>query len=558
MVIGSSRRGRGRGVALLLAFGLVGAACGDDSTGSDSTVADNGDATATTSADEPRTPDADDGVATVDDDEAVEAETVSDVVFRYGSNMIGGSGVPYFDPVLADGNQPSRMWMDLIYDTIIRKTPDGGEAPGLAESWDAPDDRTLVLNFREGVLFHDGTPLDAEAVKFSFDRVLADPPANLPPDLRAINSVEILDADDIIIQLTLDEPVVGSLIRTWLKSSYTFAVVSPTAVELHGDDYNSNPVGAGPYRFVSYEEDQRVTLERFDDYWDPADQRLGGFQIIQTDSGAPMVAKLLAGEIDMGPLSSTDLPGVEQADGLEIVTQLSDATLMPVFCTSQPPFDDVRARQAFAHAIDREAIAQAAFGPEGAVTDQPLATTSPYYDESSSGTYPYDPERSRELLAEAGVAEGTTVQMLVLPVPGVVRAAEVMQAQLAQIGIDLQIELAQSYVADLFEMSPEIALPAPVRVEAHGNFLAPGGPVNWCDYDNPELGDALFRTKSADDDVVAEAWAEAQRQYTEDLPAIFIANDPLIEAHSTAFAGVTRLFPQTQGPLLRTIYAVED
>lgn len=483
-----------------------------------------------------------------------EREADRNAVLRYGTSLIG-TGAPYFDPKLSNGNQPARMWMDLIYDTLIHESADGGEEPGLATEWRTPDDSTVELTLRHGVTFHDGTPFDAEAVAFSFERVLADPGANFPPDLQAVEAVEVVDDHEVRIHLSA--PVAGALIRQWLKDSTTMAIVSPTAAQRLGDELNDHPVGAGPMVFDEYVTDQRVSLRRFDDYWggEPA---LAGVDFIHTDLGGPAIAALAGGEVDMVPLSSADVAGVEAQGGFEIVTQLSNATLMPALCTSKPPFDSVAARQAIAHAIDRRAIAEAAYGEPGAETELPLPPSSPYHADDLVGTYEHDLERARRLLDDAGVAPGTTVRILILNFPYLVRAAEVLQAQLAEVGLDVEIQVAQSFVDDLQRLQPEMAMSAATRLESHGNWVNPGGPVNWCGYDNPDLTAALVATKTADDSKLEAAWATAQQEYVEDLPVIFVASDPVIEAHVPSVRGVTVIHPQGQGPMLRDVYLVDE
>jgi peptide/nickel transport system substrate-binding protein len=474
----------------------------------------------------------------------------TEAILRYGTNLIG-SGAPYFDPILANGNQPSRMWLDLIYDTLIHESAEGGEEPGLATEWSAPDDSTVELTLRDEVVFHDGTPFDADAVKFSFDRVLDAPPPAFPPDLRAISSVEVID--DAHVRINLSQPVAGALIRQWLKESTQVAIVSPTAVGDLGDDFANRPVGAGPMMFESYDTDQQVSLRRFDDYWG-GEADLAGVDFIQTELGAPAVAALAAGDVDMAPLSSSDVAGVEAQGDFGVETQLSNATLMPAFCTSKAPFDTLEARQAVAHAIDREEIAAAAYGAEGAATDMPLSIESPYFAEDLSGAYEHDPDRARDLLDQAGVAPGTTVDLMILNLPNLVRAAEVMQAQLEEVGLDVQVQPVTNFVEDLQRLQPHMTMSAATRLESQGNWVNPGGPVNWCNYDNPELTAALVATKSADDDALADAWITAQEAYSEDLPVLFIASDPVIEAHAPGIEGVTVIHPQGQGPLLRTVY----
>ncbi len=445
-----------------------------------------------------------------------------------------------------------RQVSDLIYDTIIHESANGGEEPGLATQWSAPDDSTVDLTFRTGVMFQDGTPMDINSVKFSVDRVIAAKAPNAPPEIKAITSSEITGPNSI--RLHLSSPVAGALIHTWLKESDGLAIVSPTQVNKLGANYETAPIGAGPYKFQSWQPQQLLQLRSWPGYWDRAEFRLGGIDFIQTAPGAPSVAALSAGTIDMVDVNSSDAAAVDGRPGLVVSRGLGDADLMMPICQTKAPFDKPEARQALEYALNRSDIKKAVYGDKsGAVADSPLPTSSPLYTKPTPDVdYQFDTAKAKQLLAQAGVAPGTTIDMITAG-NNVTPAAEVIQQQLAAVGLKLNITPTTNILADLAAKVPQVVL-LENKLSAVSFWVTPGGGPNYCKYSNPTLTAAINQSSSANPDTQKKGWADAQATYRSDIPIVFIASVPVQSGHTDKVQGVTIMHSQAAGPLWRTIY----
>jgi len=462
---------------------------------------------------------------------------------------------------LSDYNS-SRAAMEM-YEGLVRFAHGSTDIePGLAESWEVSDDGLVyTFHLRPGVTFHDGTPVNAEAVKFSFERQI-DPEhpyhdtGEFPYaefTLGVIDAIEVVD--DLTVRITLKETFAPFLANMAMHAA---ALVSPTAVMRYGRDFGEHPVGAGPYRFVSWQRGVEVILEANPDYWRGAPQveRLIFRPIIEDQA---RLAALEAGEIDLAVnLPPDDLPRLRQDPRFTFAEQPGMHTWYVVFNVTKEPFDDPRVRQAVAHAIDRDAIVQAILGGTGetAVNFLPPVVWS-YTDDVA--TYPYDPERARQLLAEAGYPNGFSVEFWV-PESGSgmqqsVAMGTVIQDFLARVGIDVTIqqfewgtyldrvivpfEQADSVPA-MFEMSwigdngdPDNFL----YILLSGDQFPPYG-FNLGYYDNDEVDDLLRRARTiTDPDERLPLYQEAQRLIMADLPVLPVDHETQIVVHSSSIRG---------------------
>lgn len=326
--------------------------------------------------------------------------------------------------------------MDLIFDTLVDIETDGTIVAGLATEWTAVDDVTWDFTLREGVEFHDGTPLDAAAVKFVLDRSREQPQG--AAFLGVIADVEEVDA--MTVRVTLSRPFAAILNNLATPVS---GIYSPASVEEHGDAVGQHPVGTGPYRFIEWQIDTRLTLEANTDYWGdaPTLERIEFYPV--PESGTRMSA-LRAGELDV-----IENPPPEEAIAMESsggdLVLVNEPKARPIFLGFNiEAVPDPLVRQAIAHAIDKELIVEAVL--EGLGTPATEGLIPPFLQAGEDGPYgfPYDPDRARELVEEAG-AEGLTLRVVV-PTERYLRdtaVVEVIQAQLADIGINLELDIRE-------------------------------------------------------------------------------------------------------------------
>jgi len=346
--------------------------------------------------------------------------------------------------------------------------------PGLATSWEANEDSTTwTFHLREGVLFQDGTPFNAEAVKFSLDRWndkanpyhFADQGkayvgwrnlfGGFLNDGSALS--EVIVVDDYTVTLQLNRSI--SFLPALLAGGY-FGFDSPTAVMAAGADYGTpavGSVGTGPYRFERWDEGSRVVLRANSEYHGgaPATEQI---VFVGVSDPTARLAQLKAGALDIAiALSPTDLDTILQDPNLEVIRgQGGLNTSYLAMHQNQPPFDDVRVRQAVAHSIDRQAIVDAFYAGQATAANDIIPTA--LWGHSDTGGYPYDPERARELLAEAGFPDGFTTDLWYRNSGLEPVIAETIASYLADVGIRVTVKTEdwaaylQDYMAGNFPM----------------------------------------------------------------------------------------------------------
>ena len=447
------------------------------------------------------------------------------------------------DPHAVTATNDFRILMN-VYDGLVRYAPGTLEVePALAESWEISDDGlTYTFALRDGVSFHDGTAFDAEAVVWNFDRMLDEDhpmhaetgPFPLSFFFAAIEEVEALD--DLTVEFTLNEPFAPFLSNLAYP---TGLIVSPAAVEEHGSDFGRNPVGTGPFQFEEWRSNERVVVTRNENYWDGlAASDAVIFRPI-TDANT-RVAEMLSGGIDV----MVEVPPVAlshfDAPGFSVVDQVGPHVWFLILNMREGPFTDQRVRQAANYAINREAIVNDVLEGTAGLSSGPVA---PAFDWAYAGLdpYPHDPDRARELLAEAGV-ESPEITFFVTeggsgmldPIP----MGTAMQADLAAVGFDVTIQTFEWNTflgrvnpglegqADMAQMSwmtndPDTLPFLTLRTEA---FPEDGG-FNSGYYSNPEVDALLEQARvSTDQDERARLYKEVQEIVREDAPWVFVAN----------------------------------
>ncbi|MEO1249118.1 MAG: ABC transporter substrate-binding protein [Pseudomonadota bacterium] len=319
-----------------------------------------------------------------------------------------------------------------IFEGLTRIGPDGSVLPALAKSWEISDDGlTYVFTLQEGVTFHDGTTLDAEDVKFSFERAVAEESTNAQKALFApIASVEATDATTVTI--TLESPTGSFLFNMGWGDA---VIVAPESAA----DNATNPVGTGPFKFSNWNQGDSVEIVANPDYWgEPVALEKATFKFISDPSAA--LAAVLAGDVDAFPNfpAPENLPQLEADPNFSVVIGSTEGETILATNNQQPPFDNVLVRQAMAHAIDRQAIIDGAMFGYGTPIGTHFAPHNPAYVDLT-GQYAYDPERAKELLAEAGHADGISATLKLPPPTYARRGGEIIAAQLREVGIELEI-----------------------------------------------------------------------------------------------------------------------
>ncbi|MFV0306738.1 MAG: ABC transporter substrate-binding protein [Desertimonas sp.] len=328
-----------------------------------------------------------------------------------------------------------------IYDTLLTADPATLETqPGLATEWDYPDDNSLRLVLREDVTFTDGTPFNAEAVVYNIDRGVNMEDSSVKPELSAVESVEAVGDYEVLIHLTQPD---SSLLGVFTDRAGM--MVSPAAAEADPDFGLNQPVGTGPHMLTNWNQGIDWSYERNPDYWQEGLPYLDGLEFTLLADSNTRVNGLRSGQFDfvdsLEPIQLTDLQGV---DGLTVDASPTLLEHMIWWNMGRAPLDDVRVRRAINLAIDREAMWAGTMEGTGEVAWLPIPSTHWAFTEDLVPTFAYDPDQARALLEEAGYADGFTLVASSSNAPDAVRRAEILQANLAEIGIDFQVRPQQT------------------------------------------------------------------------------------------------------------------
>lgn len=322
-----------------------------------------------------------------------------------------------------------------VHETLFHPREDAGIEPALATGWQQVDERTWKITLRKGATFHNGEPINAEAVRFSFERAKnekLDSPHR--GKLSAFTELKVLD--DQTITVSTNGPYAPGLYML----AYYLPIVPPGYVQKVGDEqYNIRPVGSGPYRLVEWVRGQEVVLEAYDGYYGPkpAFKRVV-FRTIPEE--AARVAALLTGEVDL--ISGVPIhqrKRIEASGRAYLTEQLGNMPYVGLN-TYEPPFNDRRVRQAVNYAINRELINKALFDGKALLVPGVMSPRT-FGADPALKPYPYDPEKAKRLLAEAGYAGGIKTR-LAYPtyITQIQEQAEALAADFARVGITVSLE----------------------------------------------------------------------------------------------------------------------
>jgi peptide/nickel transport system substrate-binding protein len=421
--------------------------------------------------------------------------------------------------------------------------------PGLAESWTiSKDGLQYTFKLRRGIAFHDGTPLNAEAVKFSIERQInANHPAYKLGKYPFANyffgnvkAVEVLS--DERVAFLLNEPRASFLA---VLTAPAASIVSPTAVMKWGPDYPSHPVGTGPFRFASWDRGQRVVLEKNPGYWKyPVKVERVIYRPIVEDQAR--LTELLTGGLDLIVGVPADNVGqLEKNPKITLLKQVGAHVWYLGMNNQKKPFDDKRVRQALNYAVNKDAIVNDVLKGTGAPSKGPVLPGT-WGADGALKAYPYDPDRAKKLLAEAGYPNGFTTTLWV-PESGSgmqapVAMSTVMQSNLKAVGVNVSMQTMEwgAYLAklrtkeqELFALSWMAGTEDPDMVMyplLHSSQWTPVGP-NRALYKNVRFDALLQQARLTTEQAKrAQLYKEAQRILIDDAPWVFVDHEIQIAA----------------------------
>jgi peptide/nickel transport system substrate-binding protein len=453
-----------------------------------------------------------------------------------------------YDPRITQSRHEMQViWQ--VFDQLVAADSEGNLFPGLATSWEVAEDNMSVrFMLREGVTFHDGTPFDAEAVKFTLDTI-ADPATGSQAAVDYLGPYagsEVIGPHEIVVTFSRPYPnMISAFSEAYLSP------VSPTAVQEKGNTgFAQSPVGTGPFRFVEWVQGSHVELERFEDYdWAPEFFDHSGPSMVSRithraiPNAATGIAALETGEVhlvDQSPPLDVSRMADEPGFGLFAGT-VSGVPYSVMLNTSQPPLDDIRVRKAIFHAVDRPRLTQNLFFGYSTAAFGPLSSSTPGYWPGVEDYYPYDPDGAAALLEEAGWTMGSdgirqkdgeplAVHMLAMLAP---ETAVALQAEARKVGIHLNVENVTKARQDELVMNNQFMAgeirwvsntPSVLRIPFHSsNIPEPGAfRFNWMHLASAELDAMIEEAASADTlEVELAKYADIQRYIMDE--AVFMA-----------------------------------
>ena len=340
---------------------------------------------------------------------------------------------PGLDPTAGAASAIAEIVQYNVFETLTKINSDGTVSPLLAEKWEvSPDLKTYTFMLRKGVKFQNGEPFNANAVRFSFERAGGDKSTN--KDKRTFASMDrvavIDDYTVVILNKSLDPDFL------FLMGQATAIIVEPKSA----DSNATKPVGTGPFELSAWAKGSSVTLTKWDGYRNAAAIKMKKVTFRFISDPAAQVAALLAGDVDAFPrVTPRSVPQFKTNDKFQVVVSGSRAKTILAFNNKKKPLDDVRVRRAICAAIDRKAVIEGAADGYGApIGSHYVPGGFGYVD--TTGINPFNIDKARALLAEAGVKTPLQLSLVLPPPPYARQGGEVIAAQLAKIGIVAKIE----------------------------------------------------------------------------------------------------------------------
>ena len=439
------------------------------------------------------------------------------------------------DSDVLDPDQSRTFVGEIVFtalcDKLVDITPDLELTPQLATDWKWSEDGTsLTFNLRDDVTFHDGTPFDAEAVAYNINRSLTLEESRRKSDLASVTGTEVLGPHEI--RINMDHPDAALLAE---MANRPGMMVSPEAARATGADFGNNPICSGPFRFVDRVAQDRIVLERFEDYWNDDEIHLDRVVYLPIPDTTVRLANLQSGDLDLiERLAASDLEQTQEDEGIEVesVTSLGYQGLTFNINNGSrgdtPWGNEPLLRQALSYAIDREVLNQVVF--EGAFTpaNQPYSPESPWFD-MEHPIPPRDLERARALLAEAGYPDGLSLEIQVPNTSEPMQLMQVVQAMASEVGIDINITtkefatMLSDQTAGNFTAS-QVGWSGYVDPSANlHQFATTGGGINDAHYSNTEVDRLLNAAReTTDTDERKEYYDQARDILVQDAPLVYL------------------------------------
>ena len=463
---------------------------------------------------------------------------------EYGGTLNMGfiSDVRTLNPVVST-QFTERPVLFLLFDTLVQTMPDFSLEPGLAESWEFEDDgKRVVLKLQEGVTFHDGTPMNAEAVKWNFDTRLD--PETKSSQFRQLDgviaSVDVIDDSSVAINLTAPYPPLLSLL-----GDRAGMMVSPASFETYGEDVGSNPVGTGPFKLEDWSRGSTMTAVKFEDYWQDGKPYLDSVVFHEIPSNVVGIQRMSIGELDyMSQLTPLDTRLADASPEIKIVQSATGQWYSLQWKWDAEPYNNPDLRRAIAHAINRDRINTILWEGSAKISDG-FTPDGVWWTPAELEHYEYDPEKAKQILADAGL-EGMSLQLAAPSGDALRRFAELAQEDLNAVG--LNVELAPVPQSEYYAktVAGEIKF-TPMRWTQRSDpdgliqyLFATDGTANSTGYSNEQVDKWIYEAREITDQAERKAlYDKVQMQISKDLPYMPVGFSADFSAMRTNVHGYT-------------------
>lgn len=416
----------------------------------------------------------------------------------------------------------------LIYSRLVEVDENMQIHPGLAESWQQLDDRTMQFKLRKGIKFHNGDDFTAEDVKFSFERMMNSPRIAfvLPP----IERIDVVDDHTVnIVTKTPFGPLLAHL------SHPALGMVSKKLLTENPEALKEKPIGTGSYKFKEWIYGDKLVLEKNEDFYDKNKRGLKYIVFKNVVEASNRAIGLETGEIDIAtPISSVEEENIKNNPKLQLLTKPSISYSYIGMNMTKAPLNDIRVRKAINYAINKQAIIDVILNGNGKIATSPIAPGVFGFTDKTKN-YEYNVEKAKELMKEAGYENGFTTSILVFSGEANTQTAEIVQAYLKEIGIDLKIEIVEvSAYWDMTERGVHnlflgswgvVTGDADYGLYAMYHSSAKGGAGNRDFYENEKVDELLDKAKTEiDPETRKKLYEEAQILIVNDAPDVMLYN----------------------------------
>ncbi|MGP2442083.1 ABC transporter substrate-binding protein [Streptomyces sp. JW3] len=443
----------------------------------------------------------------------------------------------HWDPVVGGSGAQFRE-LALVYASLTKVDEKGEAVPDLAKSWkyNAEGDQ-ITFRLRSGLKFSDGEPVDAAAVKAAVERAQRQKNSALFGDLTSIKSVQANGLDAVFHLTQVDYQIPQLLGERVLQIASPKAAKSP-------EQLDQNPVGAGPFVITQLVPGTKAVLKKNPDYWDAENIHIGNVELTSAPDTSTVVSGLQTGVYNFADIDPSQAESAKKA-GLDVFVQPGFNASNISLNVNKAPFDDDRVVDAVRYAINRqEFVDKLTFG-YGEATDQPFPKGYVAYDPESANAYPYDPAKAKKLLAAAGHRAGDIKLDLVIPAED--PAAEIVQSQLAEVGITVDIRIDKNWATPFFAKDLTFSLYSTTgrdsAVQTLTAHFGPDGPLNLSSPYEPagfEAAVAKVRQTPLDDPGYAKTLQAATRAGLKSDALVFTYSQPNLIAKSKSVSDLPK------------------